>query len=50
MESLRLEEENILKDITNLFRQEKEQNYTSQTYEKSFYTKKRKLKQLKIEY
>ena len=29
MESLRLEEENTLKDITNLFRLKKEQNYTS---------------------
>ena len=29
MESLRFEEENIIKDIRNLFRVKKEQNYTA---------------------
>ena len=29
MKSLHLEEENIIKDIRNLFRLEKEQNYTA---------------------
>ena len=29
MESLSLEEENIIKDIRNLFRRKKEQNYTA---------------------
>ena len=29
MKSLRLEEENIIKDIRNFFRLEKEQNYTA---------------------
>ena len=29
MESLRLEEENIIQDIRNLFRLKKEQNYTA---------------------
>ena len=37
METLSLEEENIIKDIRNLFRLKKEQNYTAvKRYEKYF--------------
>ena len=42
MESLSLQEENIIKDIRNLFRIKIEQNYTA--------IKDKKLRQLKIEY
>ena len=49
MERLRLEEENIIKDIRNLFRLRK--NYiTTIKYIRSRFRLKKKLKQLKIEY
>ena len=47
MESLSLEEENIIKDIRNLFRLKKEQNYTAIKDIRIFLDKKKKLKQLK---
>ena len=50
MESTRLEEENIIKDIRNLFRLKKEQNYTVIKDTRNLFTlEKKKLKQLKIE-
>ena len=49
MRGLSLKEENIIKDIRNLFRSKKEpRNYT--TINEIFLDKKQKLKQLKIEY
>ena len=51
MESLSLEEENIIKDIRNLFRLKKEQSYTAvKDIRKRKRNKKKKLKQVKIEY
>ena len=46
MESLFLEEENIINDIRNLFRLKKEQNYIA-TKDRNLLGKKKKLKQLK---
>ena len=50
MESLSLEEENIIKDMRNRFRLKNGQNYTAVKDMKIFLDKKKKLKQLKIEY
>ena len=50
MESLSLEEENIIKDIKNLFRLKKELNYSAIKDIRNPFRKKKKLKQLKIEY
>ena len=51
MESLSLEEENIIKDIRNLFRVKKELNYTVVKGIRNLLRLERnKLKQLKIEY
>ena len=48
MESLSLEEQNIIKDIGNLFRLKKELNYTAMKDIKNLLGQKKKLKQLKI--
>ena len=51
MESLSLEEENIIKDIRNLFRVKKELNYTVvKDIRNLLRLERNKLKQLKIEY
>ena len=49
-ESLILEEENIVKDIRNLFRLKKELNYTAIKDIRNLFRQKKKQKQLKIEY
>ena len=51
MESLSFKEENLNKDIRNLFRlKEKELNYTAIKDIRDLFRQKKKLKQLKIEY
>ena len=50
MESFSLEEKNIIKDIRNLFRLKKGQNYTLIKGIRNFLDKEKKLKQLKIGY
>ena len=50
MESLYLEEENIIKDIRNLFRLKIELNYTEIKDIRNLFRLKIKLKQLKAEY
>ena len=51
MKSLSLEEEkSIIKDIRNLFRLKKEQNYTATKDIRNLFILEKKLKQLKIEY
>ena len=50
MESLSLEEENIIKDKRNLFRQKKNKITLQLKIKEIFLDKKKKLKQLKIEY
>ena len=49
-ESLSLEEENIVKDIRNLFRLKKELNYTAIKDIRNLLRQKKEQKQLKIEY
>ena len=50
-ENPRPEEESIIKDISNLFRLRREQNYSAiKDIAKFFRLEKKKLKQLKIEY
>ena len=48
METLRLEEENIIKDIWNLFRLKKDLNYTAIKDIRNIFRLKKKLNQLKI--
>ena len=51
MESLNPKEENVIKDIRNLFRQQKKKlNYTATKDIRNLFQQKKKLKQLKIEY
>ena len=51
IKNLSPEEENIIKDIRNLFRLKKELNYTAiKDIRHVFLEEKKKLKQLKIEY
>ena len=50
MESLSIEEENIIKDIRNLFRLTKKQNYTAVKDTWNLFRLKKKLKELKILY
>ena len=50
MKNLRLEEENIIKDIRNPFRLNEELNYTAIKDIKSLFRPEKKVKQLKIEY
>ena len=50
MESLSIEEENIIKDIRNLFRLTKKQNYTAVKDTWNLFRLKKKLKKLKIWY
>ena len=50
MESLSLEEENIIKDIKNIFRLRKNKTTLRLKIYEIFLDKKKKLKQLKIEY
>ena len=50
MESLSLENENIIKDIGNIFRLKKELNYTAIKDIRNLFRLKKKPKQLKIEY
>ena len=50
MESLSIEEENIIKDIRNLFRLTKKQNYTAVKDTWNLFWLKKKLKELKIWY
>ena len=50
METLGLKEENIIKDIRNLFRLKQELNYTAIKDIRNFLEKKKKLYQLKMEY
>ena len=50
MESLSIEEENIIKDIRNLFRLTKKQNYTAVKDTWNLFRLKKKLKELKIWY
>ena len=47
MESLSLEEENIIKDIRNLFRQKKEQNYTGVEDIRNLFRQEKKTKEIK---
>ena len=49
IENSRPEEEEITKDIRNLFRLKKELNYTVIKNKRDLFRQKRKLKQLKIE-
>ena len=46
----KLEEEKIIKDIRNLLRLKKEQNYNAIKGIRTFLDKKKKLEQLKIEF
>ena len=50
METLGLKEENIIKDIRNLFRLKQELNYTAIKDIRKLLQKKKKLYQLKMEY
>ena len=50
METLGLKEENIIKDIRNLFRLKRELNYTAIKDIRKLLEKKKKLYQLKMEY
>ena len=50
METLGLKEENIIKDIRNLFRLKQELNYTAIKDIRKLLEKKKKLYQLKMEY
>ena len=50
MENPRPEEEKIIKDIRNIFRLNKEQNYTDIKDIRNTFRRERKLEQLKIEY
>ena len=50
MEILSLEEENIIKEIRNLFRLKAERNYTAIKDIRNHFRQEKKLKQLKIEY
>ena len=50
MESLNLEEENIIKDIRNVFKLKKNKITLQLKVDGIFLDKKKKLKQLKIEY
>ena len=50
MESLSLEEENIIKDIRNLFRLTKKQNYTVVKDTWNLFRLKKQIKELKIWY
>ena len=50
METLGLKEENIIKDIRNLFRLKQELNYTAIKDIRKLLVKKKKLYQLKMEY
>ena len=50
METLGLKEENIIKDIRNLFRLKQELNYTAIKDIRNFLEKKKKLYRLKMEY
>ena len=50
METLGLKEENIIKDIRNLFRLKQELNYTAIKDIRKLIEKKKKLYQLKMEY
>ena len=50
MESLRLEEQNIIKDIRNLFRLRKALSYTEIKDIRNLFRLEKKLKQLKTEY
>ena len=50
MESLNPKEENVIKDIRNLFRQQKKLNYTATKDIRNLFQQKKKSKQLKIEY
>ena len=50
MESLSLGEEIIIKDITNLCRLKKEQNYTAIKDRRNPFRLEKEIKQLKIEY
>ena len=47
MESLRLEEENIMKDLRNLFRLKKEQNYTPTKGIRNFFRVEKETKAIK---
>ena len=49
MESLNLEEENVMKDIRNLFRLKKNKTTLQLKISENFLDKKKKLKQLKVE-
>ena len=50
MKSLSLKEENIIKNIRNIFWLKKEQNYTAIKDIRKLFRQKQKLKQLKMEY
>ena len=50
MKNLQLEEENIIKDIRNLFRRKKKLNYSPIKDIRNIFRQKKKLKQLRIEY
>ena len=50
MESLNPEEENIIKDIRNLFGLKKELNYTAIKYIRNLFRLEKKIEQLKMEY
>ena len=50
MENLKPEEENIIRDIRNLFRLKKEKKYTVIKDTRNLFRQKKKLKQLRLEY
>ena len=49
MKSLSIEEENIIKDIRNIFREKKELNFTAIKDKRNLFRLEKKLKQLKVE-